>query len=302
MSSFPKVFVAGATGLLGGQIVQALLDQGTPVRALVRPGTSQEKKVSLTARQAHGLELVEGDLTDPAERLADAVGDATTVISAVQGGPDVIIDGQVNLVHAAEKAGAHRFVPSDFAVDVTKLDDGDNFMIDWRRQATAAYFGTRLEVVSVLNGAFYEVMTGFMGLIDWEQGTLSHWGDPDQPLDLTSVADTAAYTAAVALDPAATGTMRFAGEVISMRQFHDAVQRGSGRTLRLHHLGTADDLRAEINRQAAATQNPFDYVALQYQWCMVSGKAKFDTLDNTRYPHITPLPLTDFVRGTAPTR
>ncbi|MEU8319660.1 NmrA family NAD(P)-binding protein [Nonomuraea sp. NPDC048881] len=34
MSSFPKIFVAGATGLLGGQIVRALLDQGAPVRAL----------------------------------------------------------------------------------------------------------------------------------------------------------------------------------------------------------------------------------------------------------------------------
>ncbi|MEU6407321.1 NmrA family NAD(P)-binding protein [Microbispora sp. NPDC046933] len=302
MSSFPKIFVAGATGLLGGQIVQALLDQGVPVRALVRPGTGEEKKSSLTALRADGLELVEGDITDPAERLAEAVGDATTVISAVQGGPEVIVDGQANLVRAAEKAGARRFIPSDFAIDVTKLDDGDNFMMDWRRQAAAARAGTRLEVVSVLNGAFYEVMTGFMGLIDWEQGTLSHWGDPDQPLDLTSVADTAAYTARVALDPSATGTLRFAGEVMSMRQFHDAVQRGSGRTLRLRHLGTADDLRAEITRQAALTHNPFDYVALQYQWCMVSGKAKFDSLDNARYPQVTPLSLTDFVRVAAPAR
>ncbi|MEV1001236.1 NmrA family NAD(P)-binding protein [Nonomuraea sp. NPDC050202] len=297
MSSFPKIFVAGATGLLGGQIVQALLDQGTPVRALVRPGTGEEKKAAL---RGGGVELVEGDITDPAGQLAEAVGDATTVVSAVQGGPEVIVDGQANLVRAAEKAGARRFIPSDFAFDLTKLDDGDNFMIDWRRQAAAAYAGTSLDVVSVLNGAFYEVMTGFMGLIDWEQGTLSHWGDPDQPLDLTSVADTAAYTAAVALDPAATGTLRFAGEVMSMRQFHEAVQRGSGRTLRLRHLGTADDLRAEITRQAAQTRNPFDYVALQYQWCMVSGKAKFDSLDNARYPQVTPLPLTDFVRVTAP--
>ncbi|MFI6789488.1 NmrA family NAD(P)-binding protein [Nonomuraea sp. NPDC050383] len=300
MSSFPKVFVAGATGLLGGQIVRALLDQGAPVRALVRPDTSEEKKRSLTARAAGGLELVEGDITDPAEQLAEAVGDATTVISAVQGGPEVIVDGQANLVRAAEKAGARRFIPSDFAFDLTKLDDGDNFMIDWRRQAAAARAGSRLDVGSVLNGAFYEVMTGFMGLIDWQQGTLSHWGDPDQPLDLTSVPDTAAYTAAVALDPSATGTLRFAGEVMSMRQFHDAVQRGSGRPLELRHLGTADDLRAEITRQAALTHNPFDYVALQYQWCMVTGKAKFDSLDNARYPNVTPQSLTDFVRATTP--
>ncbi|WP_043632852.1 NmrA family NAD(P)-binding protein [Nonomuraea candida] len=299
MSSSPKVFVAGATGLLGGQIVRALLDRGASVRALVRPGAGEEKKRALTELRAGGLEVAEGDITDPAERLAEAIGDATTVISAVQGGPDVVVDGQVNLARAAEKAGARRFIPSDFAFDLTKLDDGDNFMIDWRRQAAAALAGSGLDVVSVLNGAFYEVMTGFMGLIDWEQGTLSHWGDPDQPLDLTSVPDTAAYTAAVALDPAATGTLRFAGEVMSMRQFHDAVQRGSGRTLRLRHLGSADDLRAEIARRAAQTDNPFEYVALQYQWCMVTGKAKFDRLDNARYPQVTPQPLVDFVRAGA---
>lgn len=294
-----KVFVAGATGLLGGRIVSALLDRGASVRALVRPGVDGEKKAAIDAFRARGLEVVEGDVTDPVARLAEAVGDAATVVSAVQGGPEVIVDGQLNLVHAAEKAGAARFVPSDFAVDVTKLDDGDNFMIDWRRRAAAAYGEAGIAVASVLNGAFYEVMLGFMGIVDWERGTLSHWGDPDQPLDLTSVSDTAAYTAAVALDPGATGTLRFAGEVVSFRRFHEAVERGSGRRLELRTLGTADELRAEIERRATLTDNPFDYVALQYQWCMVSGKAKFDTLDNDRYPQVTPVSVADFVRDSA---
>ncbi|MFC4907054.1 NmrA family NAD(P)-binding protein [Actinomadura gamaensis] len=294
-----KVFVAGASGLLGGRIVSALLDRGASVRALVRPGADGEKKAAISALQARGLEVVEGDLTDPVGRLADAVGDATTVVSAVQGGPEVIVDGQLNLVRAAEKAGAARFLPSDFAVDVTKLDDGDNFMIDWRRRAAAGYRDAGIAVASVLSGAFYEVMLGFLGIVDWERGTVSHWGDPDQPLDLTSVADTAAYTAAVALDPSATGTLRFAGEVVTFRQFHEAVERGSGRRLELRNLGTADELRAEIERRAALTDDPFDYVALQYQWCMVSGKAKFDTLDNDRYPEVTPVSVADFVRASA---
>ncbi|WP_242910769.1 NmrA family NAD(P)-binding protein [Actinomadura terrae] len=294
-----KVFVAGATGLLGGRIVGSLLDQGASVRALVRPGEDVGKRAAIEALQARGLEVVVGDITDPTAKLAEAVGDATTVISAVQGGPDVIVDGQVNLVRAAEKAGAARFIPSDFAVDLTKLDDDDNFMIGWRRRAAAIFRDADLDVVSVLNGAFYEVMVGFMGIVDWEKGTLSHWGDPDQPLDLTSVSDTAAYTAAVALDPGATGTLRFAGEVVSFRRFHEAVQRGSGRTLELRNLGTADELRAEIARQAGLTENPFDYVALQYQWCMVSGKGKFDTLDNARYPQVKPVSVADFVRASS---
>ncbi|WP_433441301.1 hypothetical protein [Nonomuraea sp. CA-141351] len=164
------------------------------------------------------------------------------------------------------------------------------------------FAGSPLGVLSVLNGAFIEVMVGFMGLVDWDSGTVSHWGDPDQPLDVTSVQNTADYTAAAVLDPALAdgGTVRFAGEVLSMRGFHEAVERGSGRKLELRTLGTADDLRAEIERRAAGTQNPFEYVALQYQWCMVTGKAKFDTLDNDRYPEVKPATVEQFVRDAGP--
>ncbi|MCP2342078.1 NmrA family NAD(P)-binding protein [Actinomadura rupiterrae] len=78
MSTSPKVFVAGATGLLGRQIISALLDRGAPVRALVRPTADADKKAALTALRPRGLEVVEGDLSDPAEVLAEAVGDAAT--------------------------------------------------------------------------------------------------------------------------------------------------------------------------------------------------------------------------------
>jgi nucleoside-diphosphate-sugar epimerase len=302
MAAHAEVFVVGATGLLGNRLVSALLDKGATVRALVRPGATGQKKQTLDTLRASGVELVEGDIADPADRLAAAIGEAQTVISAVQGGPDLIVDGQANLLTAAEQAGATRFVPSDFAIDITKLDDGDNSMIDWRRRAAAGFAESPLGVLSVLTGAFVEVMVGFMDLIDWENNTLSHWGDPDQPLDLTTVQDTAAYTAAAALDPALAngGTVRFAGEVVSMRQFHAAVERGTGRKLDLRTLGTADELRSEIERRAKATQNPFDYVALQYQWCMVTGKGKFDSLDNDRYAEIKPTSVEEFVRGTNP--
>ncbi|SDM04930.1 NmrA family NAD(P)-binding protein [Nonomuraea jiangxiensis] len=298
MSTLQEVFLVGSTGLLGNRLASALLDRGATVRALVRPGAAGEKQRVLDALRAKGVQLVEGDLTDSVDRLAAAVGGASAVVSAVQGGPEVIVEGQANLLRAAERAGAARFVPSDFAIDITRLDDGDNFMIDWRRQAAARFAGSPLGVLSVLNGAFIEVMMGFMGLVDWDNGTFSHWGDLDQPLDVTTVQDTADYTAAAVLDPAWAdgGTVRFAGEVLSMRGFHEAVERGSGRRLQLRTLGTADDLRAEIERRAARSQNPFDYVALQYQWCMVTGKAKFDALDNDRYPEVKPTTVEQFVR------
>src|SRR5689334_11251445 len=100
MFEVAPVFVVGATGLLGSRIVDDLLDRGQPVRALVRPGISTEKRNGLAGLEARGLEIVAGDITDPTEKLVPALDGASTVISAVQGGPDLIVDGQVNLLRA----------------------------------------------------------------------------------------------------------------------------------------------------------------------------------------------------------
>jgi nucleoside-diphosphate-sugar epimerase len=54
-----RSLVTGGTGLLGSHIAEQLVARGETVRALVRPGSRTEFLQSL------GVELVEGDLTDP---------------------------------------------------------------------------------------------------------------------------------------------------------------------------------------------------------------------------------------------
>lgn len=109
------VFVAGATGNLGSQIVARLLHEGVRARALVRPQAS--RGAAARALSDRGAEIIEGSLADPAGRLARAMKGAEVVISAVQGGEDVIVQGQATLLKAAETAGVPRLIPSDFAVD-----------------------------------------------------------------------------------------------------------------------------------------------------------------------------------------
>lgn len=70
-------------------------------RLLVRPG-SRDKTAGLEAR---GAQVVEGAIgPDGGSALASLCEAATTVISAVQGGPEMIIDGQVQLLRAARDA------------------------------------------------------------------------------------------------------------------------------------------------------------------------------------------------------
>jgi quercetin dioxygenase-like cupin family protein len=85
------VLFAGATGMLGSQIARHLLDRPEArLRLLVRGGEAPNKRAALDPLLARGAEIVEGNLTDRAA-LDRATQGADVIVSAVQGGPDVII-------------------------------------------------------------------------------------------------------------------------------------------------------------------------------------------------------------------
>jgi hypothetical protein len=82
------------------------------------------------------------------------------VVSALSGLREVIVDAQTCLLQAAVEAGVPRFIPSDYAVDFTKLPYGTNRNLDWRQE-----FGDRLvrcpiAASSVLFGMFSDRITG----------------------------------------------------------------------------------------------------------------------------------------------
>lgn len=104
--------VTGGTGLLGSHIVEQLVRLDRPVRVLVRPGSD------VRWLRSHGVELVEGDLSDPAS-LARACEGVKCVYHAAarvgDWGPwsefvEITIDGSRNLFDAAEQAGVSRFI------------------------------------------------------------------------------------------------------------------------------------------------------------------------------------------------
>src|SRR6516162_6417121 len=107
-----KILITGATGLLGGHLLQALQQRGEQIRALVLPVENAEKLV------AQGIEVVRGDVTD-VSTLAPAVKDRELIIHlAGMMGVErplaayrlVNVTGSGNLYRAAQAAGARRFV------------------------------------------------------------------------------------------------------------------------------------------------------------------------------------------------
>jgi uncharacterized protein YbjT (DUF2867 family) len=115
------ILVAGATGRQGGAAVRALVERGYSVRALTRkPESERAQKLA-----AAGVEVVKGDLGDPAS-LAAAVKGVHGVFSVTdfwEHGHDKEIAHGKNLADAAQAAGVKHFVYSsvggaDRAADV----------------------------------------------------------------------------------------------------------------------------------------------------------------------------------------
>ena len=224
------VLLAGATGMLGGRIACRLLDEpDTRVRLLVRAGGAAAKGHALDALRARGAEIAYGDLAyrDALDRATRGV---DVIVSAVQGGPDVIVAGQLALAEAGRRNGVRRMLPSDYALDLFRATPGEHLMFDLRREADERIAATGLEHVHVLPGASMDLFLPGRGAIDLDAGTVTYWGDGRRPIEVTSVEDTARVAARVALDRAVpSGKFAVAGDRVSFEDAADVAEAVTGR-------------------------------------------------------------------------
>jgi NADH dehydrogenase len=117
-----KILVAGATGLLGGEICRQLAAAGHQVQGLVRQTADPAKVAGL---KEAGVSVVQGDLRDRAS-LAAACQGVRAIISTVSSMPmayepgvndiqSVDQAGQIDLIDAARAAGVGHFVYTSFS-------------------------------------------------------------------------------------------------------------------------------------------------------------------------------------------
>jgi len=142
-----KILVTGGTGFVGSRIVHALRAEGRDVRALVRRRESAAHLASL------GVELVTGDVTDPASLAAAADGCTHVVhlVAILKGKPHdferVMTRGTQNVIAAAKGAGSERFVlMSALGTTVTTKD-------------VVPYFGAKfaMEQDTIMSGLEYTI-------------------------------------------------------------------------------------------------------------------------------------------------
>jgi nucleoside-diphosphate-sugar epimerase len=278
------VVVAGATGRLGGLLVAKLRARGAPVRAIIRPGTSPDERTEI---ERLGAELAEADYADETALRRACIGGAC-VVSALAGLRDVIVEAQAALLRAAVAGGVPRFIPSDFAIDFYKQPDGRNRNLDLRREFARTLDAAPIRATSVLCGMFMGLLAGEAPFVLKGRKRVLYWENAHQPLDFTTVEDTAAYTAQAALDAGTPRFLRIAGDTVTARELAAAASRVTGEEFRLFRGGGLGRLDAVIRvaRFVAPGRDTLypPWQGMQYMRDMYAGEAKLEPLDNERYP------------------
>jgi uncharacterized protein YbjT (DUF2867 family) len=251
----------------------------------VRPSATAEQ---LAALQKPGVTTVATDLTDASTATATLAG-VNGVVSALQGLRAVIVEAQAALLEAAVRAGVHRFIPSDFASDFTKVLPGENRNFDLRREFHARLDAAPIQATSILNGAFAEILGYDVPFLDFANQRVGYWDDADWRVDFTTMNDVAAFTAAAALDETAPRFLRIASFQVSANELAPIAGEQFHRPFTAVRLGSCAEL-ATRNRARRAAHPEGEHELYpewqrgQYMHSMFT--TQLAPLDNDRYPRL----------------
>ncbi|TVR14088.1 MAG: NAD-dependent epimerase/dehydratase family protein [Balneolaceae bacterium] len=281
-----RVVLVGATGNLGGKITDALLKKGAEVTAIVRMETDEEKVIGLREK---GVEVHRVDMASRSEIAKHCKG-AGCVVSALAGLEETVIDAQKIVADAAIEANVKRFIPSDYSIDFTNLVEGQNRNLDWRRDFHTYLEGKPIEVTTIFNGPFMELLTTDMPLILFKQKKILCWGNPDQIMEFTTTLNIAEFTAEAALDRETPRYLRIAGDRLSCNDFVELLTKITGERFKLFRPGGIGLLNVliKVTRFFSPSKQELypAWQGMQYMRDMMEGRVVFQDYDNERYPDI----------------
>jgi hypothetical protein len=263
-----------------------LLLNSANVKALCRPTSNAEKVQKL---KNLGAEVVQIELED-INKLTAAFKGVECIVSAVSGFEDIMVAGQKNLLSAAIAAGVPRFIPSDFSLDFTKLNFGQNRNLDFRKTFQKTLDLAPIKATTIFNGAFMDMLTDQMPLILYKIKRVLCWGNPNQAMDFATIENTAEYTAFAALDPNTPRYLRIAGSQTSAQQTTEIATNVFGEKYKLFKPGGLGLFGFIIKIARKFDSKEIElypaWQGMQYMHNMMEGKVKFETIDNDRYPTI----------------
>ncbi|KFY98086.1 hypothetical protein V500_01803 [Pseudogymnoascus sp. VKM F-4518 (FW-2643)] len=289
------VAIAGLTGKFAQCIAKTLLaNPSVSIRGYCR----NAKKLPTAVLESSRFEVIQGDF-DELEAVRKFVRGSDIVICCYFGGADLMVKGQKVLIDTCDEENIPRYVASDYAVDFTKIPAGDPFPKESTKIIFEYLKSKKVEGVHILVGGLMETFwSPYFQLYDAQSRMLSHWGTGEEVWELTTFQTAADYTAAIALDPKATGVFRFLADRKSPVEMKKLFDRIYGQPLNLKSLGSLEELTESV--YAAAKAHPDDLTTWGATgftlWC-INGKAYLGEVDNARYPQVKTVDLEAFLKS-----
>lgn len=250
------ILVAGATGVLGSEIVRRLRARGEEVRAMVRVSSAPEKVERL---ERMGAEIVRADVKEPRTLLAACDGvnavisTITTILTSQPGDSFEATDGEGNksLIDAAKEAGASKFVFVSF--DTTKFPEMP--LRNAKKDAEEHLKESGLDYTILHPSLFFETWLGPMLFADPIAGTAKVYGNGTEKIRYVAVADVAEFAVQSLSRPVArNATVPVGGpEEISQREAVRIFEEAYGKKLSMIEVP-----EAVLGAQLRSAQNPFD--------------------------------------------
>lgn len=267
------ILVAGATGMVGGEVCRLLTEAGKPVRALVRPTAAAE---SVRAIEKLGVKKVEGDVRDRASLVAACRG-VDAVISTVSSMPsryqagtndiaNVDRDGVKRLIDVAREAGVKHFVYISFTVELPFP------LRDAKREVERHLIASGMTYTILRPSFFMEVWLSPMVGFDYANGSVRLFGTGDRPVSFISYHDVARFAADSLENPAArNATLALGGpEAIAPERVVELFEKSLGRKIAVERV-PEDALAGQQKKATDPMQQSFS--------ALMRGVAAGDAVD-----------------------
>ncbi|KDQ14394.1 hypothetical protein BOTBODRAFT_174875 [Botryobasidium botryosum FD-172 SS1] len=256
MSRYTSFAVIGA-GLIGGPIVQNLIDNGASVVVIARPGSSTANKLPAGAKSA----VV--DLKSASALAAAFREHKVEVVVSTVGHPG--LPTQPVIADGAKAAGVKLFVPSEFGVPTDGYTEGDLGV----KSKFASYLAEiGLPSARIFNGLFID-------FIPWaaeiDSGKFKILGKGESKVTVTAAEDIAGFTAYILtnLPPSKlqNAAFRIQGAYVTLRE----VAALYGDAYPIEHVDKFEDafktgLQSVIESGAATTGGTSNELWEGHQW------------------------------------
>ncbi len=291
-----SVLVAGATGLVGGEICRILQKKNLPVKAMVRTTTDPIKTEELTKL---GIQAVQGDLADK-ESLLRALQGVKTVISTVSCMPfsykpgendiqSVDENGVINLIDASKAAGVNHFIYTSFSKNI----DLDFPLRNAKRKVELHLQNSGLTYTILRPACFMELWLSAAVGFDALNGKVNICGTGTNALAYISFKDVAKFAVESISNPAAKNAILELGGPQNLSQL-EAVkifEEVLNKKIEVRHI-PADALQSQLDGAEDPMQKSFSGLMLSV--------ANGDPIDMKAVLHDFPIELTsvrEYVRN-----